>query len=106
MGREQQNITLAELEGFKRDPDAPRGTDGSIPWRHPVPGDFLLVYDEWKLPDYFGDLNAMARIERIIRIKGLGPEYRNNLIEVVGGRVENSIHAEAFQRAEAAVKTI
>jgi hypothetical protein len=99
-------IRVAELRGFHKRPDSPqRGIDGSLPWWSPDGS--WLAWDDWSLPDYFYDLNAMNEAERywfrLRRVEDPELVYRRALRKVAGAEFW---YATARQRAEAYVKVM
>ena len=107
MSPEQQRIVIAEACGYRNivlreDPD-----EGFDPLLTGFKND--NHFDE-QIPDYLNSLNAMHKVEKIIRSK---PNKRNGqvysyiyeseLSELTGGE---PVYATAAQRAEAFLKTI
>ena len=63
---EELKVKVAELCGWGRRPSKhPQGTGGQWPWVNSA-HECLCVYDDWNLPSYPRDLNAMHEAEKMI----------------------------------------
>jgi hypothetical protein len=71
MTDEEINIEILKFRGWDRrtQTEHPLGTDGKHPWTHPDKS--WAIYNDWDLPNYSQDLNAMHETERVF----FEPEY-------------------------------
>ena len=102
---EEKRIKVAELDGWERNTSIYSiGLDGKWPWINTL-HDFVPLYNDWDLPDYPEDLNAMHEAVTNLTLRQK-IHYRNVLIGITGGMNWDSIDATARQRAKAFVLTM
>jgi hypothetical protein len=106
MTREEKRIKLAALEGWLFKPD-------EFGWHFakPCKSSSWWKYDDSGVPfpDYFNDLNAAHKLEKVLIARGGLPTYEHFLRfnEINDSEYwYGSIHATAAQRAEAIGKTL
>lgn len=104
MNESEMRIAIAEACGWKLGPPL-CNPKGEIVNAH--------YHEEWRLPDYYNDLNAMRNAEQTLK-PGLSYEYAEELAKVLGFELHiacfddiyDMATATAAQRAEAFLRTI
>ena len=109
MTPDAQRIAIAEACGWSKNNEYPVGLDGSRPWANPLYESCWLVYDDWNLPDFLNDLNAMHEAEKRLT-EQQEFHYHDELHKLCNKGKRHacyeSIRATAAQRAEAFLRTL
>lgn len=114
MSPEAQRIAIAEACGWRREKyiDTFEGGSGRVRWKRPDgrwAGSWDEHADDYHLPAYLNDLNAMHEAEKMLTTEQWGDyaDWLRKIASGMSGMIEKrQIHATAAQRAEAFLRTV